>query len=264
MKRFREHPEYSKIAIQGVLDDFLFGRKGMAVLELAGGTGQHASYFARRYGCATSSNSSAAPACRWTSTDYMDDDINSIEAYLEDLRNAHCCFMDCSQPTEWASDLATSAPSSPSLFDILFVANMTHISPFACTEGLFAGAALHLKPHGRVVIYGPFGRHGTIKPESNIRFDASLRQRNPLWGYRDVEGDIVPAAAKCGLALEAIHEMPDTNWLLLFKRAGEEEAASAWPAADDEMLALHKASADGAARAHADAIAHLKPADADY
>ena len=256
MKRFVDYPEYNKLPIQGILDTLLFGRKGMAVLELAGGTGQHASYFARRYGCVTSG---AAPACQWTSTDY--DDISSIGAYLAGLPNARCCLMDASRPKEWAAALAAS---SPSLFDILFVANMTHISPFACTEGLFAGAALHLKPHGRVVIYGPFGRHGTIKPESNARFDASLRQRNPLWGYRDVEGDIVPAAAKCGLALEAVHAMPENNWLLLFKRAGEEEEASAWPAVDDEMLALHNASADGAARAHADAIAPLKPDDADY
>jgi len=41
-------------------------------------------------------------------------------------------------------------------FDMVFSANMIHISPYECTEGLFRGSGEVLCPGGRLIVYGPF------------------------------------------------------------------------------------------------------------
>ena len=46
--------------------------------------------------------------------------------------------------------------NSKRMFDMVFSANMIHISRYECTEGLIAGAASVLCPGGRLVLYGPF------------------------------------------------------------------------------------------------------------
>ena len=56
---------------------------------------------------------------------------------------------------------------------------------------------------------------GTHTSPSNAEFDASLRQRNTLWGYRDVE-DIRAQAAGQGLMMVT---MPANNFCLVFKKA---------------------------------------------
>lgn len=53
--------------------------------------------------------------------------------------------------------------------------------------------------------------------ESNREFDASLRQRNPRWGYRDVAA-VAAAALPHGLALRENRAMPANNQLLWFVR----------------------------------------------
>ena len=66
--------------------------------------------------------------------------------------------------------------------------------------------------------YGPFtvegGKHTS---ESNREFDASLRLRNPEWGYRDIE-DIKAKADSYGLELVERVSMPANNFMLVFRR----------------------------------------------
>lgn len=67
--------------------------------------------------------------------------------------------------------------------------------------------------------YGPFTIDcGTHTSESNRDFDESLRQRNPEWGYRDVE-DIKTRAAAQGLQLLDVVSMPANNFSLVFRKA---------------------------------------------
>ena len=42
------------------------------------------------------------------------------------------------------------------LLDAVVACNVCHISPFAVTEGLMAGAARYLAPGGGLFVYGPF------------------------------------------------------------------------------------------------------------
>lgn len=59
--------------------------------------------------------------------------------------------------------------------------------------------------------------NGVITPQSNIEFDESLRQRNPLWGIRDI-GQLEVLSVKNNLHLTNIVDMPANNKILLFSR----------------------------------------------
>jgi hypothetical protein len=66
-------------------------------------------------------------------------------------------------------------------------------------------------------LYGPFNYGGRHTSESNARFDAMLRSRDPLSGIRDVEA-VLELAEAAGLKLEEDNAMPANNRLLVFRR----------------------------------------------
>ncbi len=100
-------------------------------------------------------------------------------------------------------------------FDAVVSLNMIHIAPFAAAEGLIAGAVLALRPGGVLILYGPFARDGRIAP-SNARFSDDLKRRDPAWGVRDLDREIVPLAARQGLGLASVTEMPANNLTVVF------------------------------------------------
>lgn len=107
--------------------------------------------------------------------------------------------------------------------DGVFCANMVHIAPPAAAEGLLRGAAIVLRrqevgtePTGALALYGPFSRRGVMAP-SNHRFDASLKARDPAFGVRDLDDDLQPLAARFGLALTRVEEMPANNLFVAFE-----------------------------------------------
>ena len=95
--------------------------------------------------------------------------------------------------------------------------NLLHISPWACTRSLMQGSVRHLKPGGKLLIYGPFRVSGKHVSESNQNFDDSLRERNPSWGVRDQEA-VIAEAQRAGLSLQDIRSMPSNNRIILFER----------------------------------------------
>ena len=105
-------------------------------------------------------------------------------------------------------------PQSPRA---LFSANVIHIAPWRVAEGLFAGAAHCLASDGLMLLYGPFKRDGKHTALSNAVFDTSLREGNPEWGVRDI-ADVAKLAARAGLALREVVEMPANNLILVFAR----------------------------------------------
>ena len=100
----------------------------------------------------------------------------------------------------------------------MFCANVIHIAPWRVAEGLFAGAGRYLQQDGRLFLYGPFKRGGKHTAVSNEVFDASLRERNGEWGVRDIEA-LEKLAARAGLALIDITDMPANNLTLVFERS---------------------------------------------
>ncbi len=190
-------------AIAPVLDAFLQGRAG-DVLEIGGGTGQHAVAFASRW-----------PAVTWWPTDLNNNHLLSIAAW-----RAHARLDNVKTPVRLdasANDWRLAALGLPSSFVAIFCANVIHISPWAVAEGLFAGAARHLAADGRLFLYGPFKRDGQHNAPSNAAFDESLRRQNPEWGVRDI-AELRTLAAANQLRLAQISEMPSNNAVLTFKR----------------------------------------------
>jgi hypothetical protein len=93
-----------------------------------------------------------------------------------------------------------------------------HISPWAATLGLFAGAARILSAGAALILYGPYLDPEVPTAESNLAFDASLRARDPAWGLRDLDA-VKGAAAAAGLDFAERRAMPANNLMLLFRRA---------------------------------------------
>lgn len=172
-----------------------------AVLEVAAGSGQHAVYFAR-----------ALPGLRWLPSDPDPGQRDSIAAWRA-----------AEGPENLAEPLHLDAADAdspwPAPLDAVVCINMLHISPWAATLGLLAGAGRALPVGGPLTIYGPFMRDGRHTADSNAAFDADLQRRNPAWGVRDLN-DVAAAANACGLTLERAADMPANNLTLIFRRRG--------------------------------------------
>lgn len=175
------------------------------VLEIASGSGEHAIFLAPRL----------AIRC-WQPSDVDPDARKSIDAWrehegphLKDIVKP-AIRVDVTDPTSWAS-LSSSAPN------VLFCANMIHIAPFECAVGLFEGAA-RLSSCERIILYGPFRRHGQHTAPSNEAFDRSLRSRDPSWGVRDLDSEVTSTAGASGFDRSEIVEMPANNLLVVFDR----------------------------------------------
>ena len=190
--------------IWAVLSRFIADRAG-DVLEIGSGTGQHAVAFARQ-----------TPTIRWWPTDHLDSHIRSIAAW-----RAHSGLDNLQAPTRLDAskkDWRLAERGLPAEFVALFCANVIHIAPWGVAEGLFAAAGRHLRPDGRLFLYGPFRRDGAHNAPSNAEFDASLRRDNPDWGVRDT-ADLRKLGAANGVRLAELVEMPSNNAILVFERA---------------------------------------------
>ncbi len=170
------------------------------ILEIGAGTGEHAVHMAR-----------ALPDVSWHVSDPDEKSRRSIAAWMADsaLANLFGPYEIDVIRSRWGVE--SLAP-----FSGMVSLNMIHIAPFAAAEGLFAGAGRLLGDEGQLFLYGPFSRNGAHIAESNERFDASLKARDPRWGVRDLDLDIVPLAQKNSLRLEAIVEMPANNLAVIF------------------------------------------------
>ena len=191
-------------AIASVIEPVLRGRTG-DVLEIGGGTGQHAVAFA-----------SKLPGIVWWPTDLNEKHLRSIAAW-----RAHTRLGNVRPPVSLdasAADWRLGELGLPSTFAAMFCANVIHIAPWAVAEGLFAGAGRHLAAGGRLFLYGPFKRDGQHSAPSNAAFDESLRSQNPDWGVRDV-AELRALTEKNGLRFAALTEMPSNNAILAFEKS---------------------------------------------
>lgn len=171
-------------------------------LEVASGTGQHAAHFP-----------AALPGWQWQPTDLDDAGFDAIRGWAQraGARNVEAPRRLNAQDAVWPSD---GTPFSKP-FDLIYAANLLHISPWATSRGLMQGAARHLAPTGQLVVYGPFIETDVTTAASNLAFDADLRRRDAAWGLRRLD-DVVAEAHAAGLRLAERHALPANNLLLVF------------------------------------------------
>lgn len=197
-KPFSEACERNREPILSVLEDVF--AKVRCVLEIGSGTGQHAVYFGARM-----------PYLAWQPTE-LPEARAGIQAWLDDEGPANV-----RRPLV----LDVSSDNWPGIQpDAAFSANTAHIMPWEAVCDMFLGLGRRLPPGAPFCLYGPFNYHGRHTSESNDRFDADLRQRDPAMGIRDID-DLKELAARAGFELAADHEMPANNRTLVWRRTAE-------------------------------------------
>ena len=179
-------------AITAVLADWL--PPAGTVLEVASGSGEHIVHFA-----------AAFPHLAWRPSDPDPAALESIAAYVADRG------CDNIAPPLALDTVTPDWPIADA--DALLCINMVHISPWAATLGLFAGAARVLTAGAPLILYGPFVEADEPTAQSNQDFDASLRARDPAWGLRDVAA-VMAVAADHGFAFTDRRAMPTNNLML--------------------------------------------------
>jgi hypothetical protein len=177
--------------------------RGLA-LEIASGTGQHVAWFA-----------AALPGWTWQPTDFDADALPGIEAWCAqaNLTNVRPPRRLDVLSERWPAE----GPAFTEPFDLIYCANMLHISPWATCTGLLAGSSRHLAPGGVLITYGPYLEDAVPTSPGNLAFDESLRSRNSSWGIRRLE-DVTAEALRHGMGLRERHAMPANNLLLVFRK----------------------------------------------
>ena len=170
-------------------------------LEIASGTGQHAAWFA-----------AGLPGWTWQPSDAQADGFESINAWVlqQAVRNVRAPVLLDVMAARWLH--------ADQRFDLIYCANMLHITPWATCAALMRGSARHLAPGGQLITYGPYLEDEVPTSDGNLAFDQSLRERNPAWGIRRL-ADVQVQAATAGLTLLARHAMPANNLLLVWTNA---------------------------------------------
>jgi hypothetical protein len=185
---------------------------GGRALEIASGSGQHVSWYARRL-----------PGWSWQPTEFAAASLASIAAWstltaddvAEGAGGAEGPLPNVLAPLQ----LDVTAPAWPvtGQFDAIVCANMVHASPWPTTAGLMQGAARHLTPAGLLVTYGAYIVDGEPLAPGNVEFDAWLKARDPSWGLRRL-ADVCAQAQRAALRLRERVAMPSNNQLLIFER----------------------------------------------
>lgn len=194
-KPYAESCAQNRDPILAVLREVFADRR--RVLEIASGTGQHAVYFG------------AALAHLVWQTSELPENHAGIQAWLDEA-----ALDNVLRPV--ALDV-NDAVWPVAEVDAVFNANTVHIVGWPAVQRLFAGVGRVLAPGGLLCLYGPFNYGGAFTSESNARFDAWLKVRDPVSGVRDFEALDRLAQAQ-GLVLERDIEMPVNNRTLVWRR----------------------------------------------
>lgn len=195
-KPFAESCEQNRAPILAVLAEVFVDRR--RVLEVGSGTGQHAVYFAAELRHLV-----------WQTGDVPAHHAG-IRMWLEEAALANVLppvALDICR-TDWRR----------AAYDAVFSANTLHIMSWPEVECFFAGVGAVLERGGVLAVYGPFNYGGAFTSESNARFDAWLKTRDPASGVRDFEAVDALARAQ-GLLLQQDFAMPANNRMLVWRRA---------------------------------------------
>ena len=203
---FSEAAERNKEPILSVLLKYISESNPINLLEIASGTGQHASHFAPKL-----SNVQFFPS------DLTDEMFHSISERCNGLNNVNTPrLIDISCEIEDCEGMKHLLDQNISIQAILTI-NLLHISPWRCTIMLMKNSSRLLESGGLLFVYGPFNINHEFTSEGNKNFDEHLKGRNAEWAIRDM-GDVEQEANKNGLTLIDKVAMPANNFTLVFKK----------------------------------------------
>ncbi|MCA0920629.1 DUF938 domain-containing protein [Pseudooceanicola nanhaiensis] len=170
-------------------------------LEIASGTGEHVVRMADRF-----------PALSWQPSDMDPTRIASIDAYVAaaGLPNLRPAIRIDATRHGWSAIHGGN--------DLIVVVNLLHLISADEADMVIEQAAKALNRGGRLAVYGPFRRNGKLTSDGDIRFDAELKTRDPLIGYKD-DVEMTKMLHANWLELEKVVEMPANNLMFVAHRA---------------------------------------------
>jgi hypothetical protein len=192
---FSQSCENNKLFILEVLHGAFADRR--EVLEIASGTGQHACHFA-----------AGMPWLQWQPTE--------LQENLPVLQPRCAAYPGDNLLPPLALDVREGR-WPVAVPDALFSANSLHIMAFTAVEKLFDALGAKAPRNAVLAVYGPFNYKGSYTSPSNARFDQWLARQHPASGIRDFEA-VDRLAGAAGFSLQADHEMPANNRLLVWRK----------------------------------------------
>ena len=203
-RRYSPSIARNKDIVRDCLSGLLESRSGH-LLEIGSGTGEHGAH------CAT-----ALKNWHWSPSDAVTTDFQSVAAWRErcdpetQSRINPPVVIDCLSP-DWPAGVKASV-------DVIFAANVIHITPPALWPMMIKGAATLLRTGGVLAFYGPFRRYGQHTASSNVDFDRWLAERDPSFAVRDWE-EMTAYASPLGFDAQAPKPVPSNNFFMhLIKR----------------------------------------------
>lgn len=190
--------------LEPIMDAFTeFGLTSGRVLELGSGTGQHAAHLV-----------DAHDGLVWVASDRDEASLQSCQAWSDHFGHGD-------RMTVRSIDLlAGGLLEDVDALDVIYSSNVIHIAPIDVLNAMLELSKDKLREGGRFVFYGPFSREGQHNSDGNRNFDVSLKTRDPSWGVRDLEHDVVPRAKIVGLKLRHVRDMPANNYMVVFEKVG--------------------------------------------
>ena len=170
------------------------------VLEIASGSGEHAVTFQRRF-----------PGLVWQATDPDPHHCQSINAWIAhehlNVQMPHAIQLDVLHRPWLIPDHIRIE------LKVVVAINLIHIAPWNCCKALVEQTSEKLPIGGRLILYGPYRRNGSHTSLSNEAFDQSLRERNPLWGVRNLE-DVEELCRNNHLENMTVQSLPANNLMI--------------------------------------------------
>ena len=172
------------------------------ILELASGSGQHITYFARAF-----------TGLRWQPSDADETVFPSIVAWTNFYKVDDIVHIPVRIDTRMKSWPVQHIENLGALLAI----NLIHISPWESTISLFLNAKRYLAPNAKVFLYGPFKLGNGLDAPSNLAFDDLLKAQNKEWGVRTLK-EVEALALQYGFVISKIVTMPANNLSLILER----------------------------------------------
>ncbi|MAW46557.1 MAG: hypothetical protein CMH05_06835 [Marinovum sp.] len=170
------------------------------VLEIASGTGQHCTYFAKAF-C----------NLEWQPSEINPKRLDSIQAYIKETNQVNINMPLSLDATaeNWAKEIDA--------YNVIIAINFFHLISNKEMKILIRESSLALQTNSYFVIYGPFMRGGELTSDQDIKFHTSLFECDPDIGYKD-DFDILDEIEANNLSPEAIIEMPSNNLMFIAKK----------------------------------------------